>query len=131
VQDLVLWMGDHAEALEFRPDHRRLVYQRSCHLRHAQGVNGVAEAILEKIPGIELLQTPRADLCCGSAGSWSMEWPEMAARRRGEKLDDLLAPGPELILTANPGCELFLDSGDCGVPVRHLAEYLADLVVKR
>lgn len=131
VQDLVLWMDDHTDSLEFRHDARRVVFQRSCHLRHAQGVNGVAEAMLVKIPGIELLETPRADLCCGSAGSWSMEWPEMAARRREEKLNDLLAPGPELILTANPGCELFLDSGDSGVPVRHLAEYLAELVVER
>ena len=129
-QDLVVWLDQHADLLEFRSDPRRVVFQRPCHLRHAQGVNGLAEAILGRIPGIELLETPRADLCCGSAGSWSMEWPEMAARRREEKLGDLLAPGPELILTANPGCELFPDSGDCGIPVRHLAEYLAGLVVK-
>ena len=57
-----------------------------------------------------------------------MEYPDLAGRRRDEKMDDLRVPGPELILTANPGCELFLDGADDRVEVRHLAEYPADLL---
>lgn len=128
--DLVVWLAGRADRLKFRPDPRRVVFQRPCHLRHAQGVDGAAESILARVEGLELLEAPRADLCCGSAGSWSMDYPEMAARRRKEKLDDLLAASPEIMLTANPGCELFLDAAGRGVEIRHLAEYLAALVVE-
>ena len=127
-EDFVVWLHRHRKRIAWRSDTRRIVFQKPCHLRHAQGTDGAAEHILSGINGVELLQTPRADLCCGSAGSWSLEFPELARRRREEKMTDLLGPGPELILTANPGCEMFLDGGPEGVPVRHLAEYLAELL---
>jgi glycolate oxidase iron-sulfur subunit len=127
-EDFVVWVHRNRERFRWRPDLRRVVFQRPCHLRHAQGTDGAAEQVLSGISGVELLETPRADLCCGSAGAWSLEYPELARRRRDEKMADLLAPGPEIILTGNPGCELFLDGGPEGVPVRHLAEYLAELL---
>jgi glycolate oxidase iron-sulfur subunit len=127
-EDFVVWMHRNRDRIEWRSDLRRVVFQRPCHLRHAQGINGAAEEVLCGINGVELLETTRPDLCCGSAGAWSLEFPELARERRGEKMADLLGPGPELILTANPGCELFLDGGPEGVPVRHLAEYLAELL---
>jgi glycolate oxidase iron-sulfur subunit len=131
VEDLVVWLGRNADRLEFRPDARRIVFQKSCHLRHAQGIDGVAETVLARIPGVELLEAPRADLCCGSAGAWSMAFPEMASERRRQKLEDLLSVAPELVLTANPGCELFLDTGAGRVEIRHLAPYLAGLLPDR
>lgn len=127
-EDFVIWVYRNRKKIDWRGDRRRIVFQRPCHLRHAQGVNGVAEELLLGISGVELLDTPRPDLCCGSAGAWSLEYPELAQQRRREKMADLLGPGPELILTANPGCELFLDGGPEGVAVRHLAEYLAGLL---
>lgn len=127
-EDFVVWVHRHRDRIAWRPDSLRVVFQRPCHLRHAQGIDGRAEELLSGISGVEVLSTPRPDLCCGSAGTWSLEHPELAQARRQEKMADLLAPGPELILTANPGCELFLDGGPEGVPVRHLAEYLAGIL---
>ena len=46
VLDLVVWLHERRDQLRFRPDSRRIVFQRSCHLRHAQGISGAAEAIL-------------------------------------------------------------------------------------
>ena len=126
--DLVPWLHARRDRITFRGDDRRIVFQRACHLRHAQGIDGAAEAILEGISGVEVLQAPRADLCCGAAGAWSMEYPDMARQRRDEKMHDLRVPGPDLVLTANPGCELFLDAASGGIPVQHLAEYLASLL---
>ncbi len=124
-QDLVVWLAERADRLQLNPDSRRVVFQRPCHLRHAQKVDGAAEGLLLRVGGVKVLQSPRADLCCGSAGTWSMQYPEMASRRRDEKMADLLVHGPELILTANPGCELFLDGAGGEIEVQHLAEYLA------
>lgn len=127
--DLLEWLDQHREFLAFRPDTRRVAYHPPCHHLHAQGIDGLAERLLGRVRGLELVRHARRDLCCGSAGSWSLLFPELAQQRRTEKLDDLLAPGPDLVLTANPGCELFLDAGlaerDRPPRIEHLACYLA------
>ena len=55
--------------------------------------------------------------------------PELSREVRAEKLERLREVGPELLLTSNPGCEFFLESGLAGqpdaLPVQHLAVYLA------
>ena len=52
-----------------------------------------------------------AHLCCGSAGTYSILQPELAARLRGNKLVALHAGGPDEIATANIGCLTHLASG--------------------
>jgi glycolate oxidase iron-sulfur subunit len=57
-------------------------------------------------------------LCCGSAGTYSILQGEIAGRLREDKLGKLQANGPELIATANIGCQTHLASG-ADVPVVH------------
>lgn len=127
--DLLEWLVREAGSLDFRPDPRRVAYHPPCHHTHAQGIDGLAEGLLARVPGLELLRFPRRELCCGSAGSWSLLFPDLAAERRREKVEDLCSVEPDLVLTANPGCELFLDAGLAlrpGAPrIEHLACYLA------
>ncbi|MGH2699417.1 MAG: (Fe-S)-binding protein, partial [Actinomycetota bacterium] len=84
----------------------RLAYHDACHLAHAQGVRAEPRALLSAIPGIELVEPPEWEICCGSAGIYNLLEPE-AARQLGErKADNLLATGAQAIAAGNPGCTL-------------------------
>ncbi len=128
--DVVEWLDRHSEALRFKADRRRIVYHPPCHHTHAQGIVDEPLRLLARVPDIELLELRDADRCCGSAGAYSMLHPELAEAIRAEKLERLAEGEPDLILTANPGCELFIESGieaaGGSTPIRHLVEYLAE-----
>jgi glycolate oxidase iron-sulfur subunit len=99
---------------------RRLAFHCPCTLQHAQKLGGAVESILRRL-GFDLTAVPDSHLCCGSAGTYSITQPELAERLRSNRLDALESGGPELIVTANIGCQTHLD-GAGRTPVRHWIE---------
>ena len=88
----------------------RVVYHDACHLAHAQGIRVEPRAMLEAIPGLELLEVGReADVCCGSAGIYNLVQPEAAAALGARKAANLLDTGAQAIAAGNPGCAAQLD----------------------
>ncbi len=84
----------------------RVAYHDACHLAHAQGVREQPRRLLRSIPGLELLEPPDWEICCGSAGIYNLVQPG-AARELGErKARNLLDTGAEAVAAANPGCVL-------------------------
>jgi glycolate oxidase iron-sulfur subunit len=84
----------------------RVAFQDSCHLAHAQRIRDEPRALLRSIPGVELLEPAEQELCCGSAGIFNLVQPD-AARDLGErKAANVLATGPDVYASANPGCLL-------------------------
>lgn len=96
--------------LEPRAPRRRITakvaYHDACHLGHAQGVREQPRTVLRTIPGLELVEAPEAELCCGSAGIYNMVQPEPAAELGSRKADNIRGVAPDLLVTANPGCLL-------------------------
>jgi glycolate oxidase iron-sulfur subunit len=88
------------------PIHARVAYHDACHLAHGQGVRAQPRALLQAIPGIELLTPGEADICCGSAGIYNLVQPEPAAQLGARKVRNMAALSPDLIATANPGCTI-------------------------
>ena len=84
----------------------RVVYHDACHLAHGQGVRTQPRALLQAIPGIELLTPAEPEICCGSAGIYNLVQPEPAAQLGARKAQHIAALSPDLIATANPGCTL-------------------------
>ncbi len=82
----------------------RVAYHDACHLAHAQRVTSEPRALLRQIPGVELLEPAEAELCCGSAGTYNLEHPEMARDLGLRKACNLLETGAELIVSGNIGC---------------------------
>jgi glycolate oxidase iron-sulfur subunit len=62
--------------------------------------------LLEQIPGLELLEPPHPEICCGSAGIYNLTHPDSAAELGRQKAEWLLSTGAEAIAAANPGCTL-------------------------
>ncbi|OJU85838.1 MAG: 2-hydroxy-acid oxidase [Solirubrobacterales bacterium 70-9] len=86
------------------PAPRRVAYQDACHLAHAQKVTAAPRRLLAAIDGVELLAPAEAELCCGSAGIYNVERPEVAAELGERKARNLLATGADLIASGNIGC---------------------------
>jgi glycolate oxidase iron-sulfur subunit len=91
-------------------------------LHHGQQINGVVERLLRNA-GYELAAVKDSHLCCGSAGTYSVLQPQMSARLKHDKLAALAAGEPDVIATANVGCQTHL-AADSEVPVVHWIELL-------
>jgi glycolate oxidase iron-sulfur subunit len=95
----------------------RIAFHPPCTLQHGQALRGVTEKVLARA-GFELTPVPDAHLCCGSAGTYSLLQPELSSRLRSNKIAALVSGGPDLILTANIGCQAHLAAG-ADLPVSH------------
>jgi Fe-S oxidoreductase len=80
--------------------------------------------------GAELTSVEDAHLCCGSAGTYSILQPELSEQLKKNKLAALKVGKPEVILSANIGCQIHL-AKDETTPVRHWVEWLDDLIPRR
>jgi glycolate oxidase iron-sulfur subunit len=98
----------------------RIAFQSPCSLQHGQQIRGKVEALLERV-GYELTPIRDAHLCCGSAGTYSLLQPQIAAELRARKLAALGEGAPQAIATANIGCLAHLAAATA-TPVRHWIE---------
>ena len=99
---------------------RRIAFHAPCTLQHGQKLGGTVETLLTRL-GFDLAPVTDAHLCCGSAGTYSVLQPELAGRLLENKLATLEAGSPELIATANIGCQLHLETR-AARPVLHWIE---------
>jgi len=88
----------------------RVAYHDACHLGHAQGVRKQPRAVLRRIPGVEVVDIPEVEICCGSAGIYNLVEPQPAAELGERKARHILSTAPDVIATANPGCLLQINA---------------------
>ena len=98
----------------------RLAFHCPCTLQHAQKLGGVTEELLRRL-GFHLTDVPDGHLCCGSAGTYSVTQPVLSRQLRDNRLNALESGAPQVIATANIGCQNHLD-GAARTPVRHWIE---------
>jgi glycolate oxidase iron-sulfur subunit len=108
----------------------RVAYHDACHLAHAQGVRAQPRALLDSIPGLEIVEVSvERDLCCGSAGIYNLVQPEAAAELGVRKARHLIETGAQAIAAGNPGCAAQLDMHlrELGhrLPIYHPVELLS------
>jgi glycolate oxidase iron-sulfur subunit len=100
----------------------RIAYHGACSLQHGQKLAELPLSLLEQA-GFNILQIPEGHLCCGSAGTYNLLEPELAGQLRERKLKNIARVEPELIVTANVGCMVQLQSGT-SAPFVHTIEML-------
>ena len=101
---------------------RKIAFHPPCTLQHGQKLNGLVEAILKRC-GFELTPITDSHLCCGSAGTYSIFQKKISTQLLENKLASINSGNPELIATANIGCQLHLESA-ADMPVVHWIELL-------
>ncbi len=100
----------------------KVAYQSSCTLQHGQKLSGAVESILQQC-GYTLTPVPDGHLCCGAAGTYTLLQPELSQQLLNNKLNALESGQPDIIATANIGCQMHLDSA-ANIPVNHWIELL-------
>jgi glycolate oxidase iron-sulfur subunit len=99
---------------------KRVAYHPPCTLQHGQQIRGKVEGLLRAL-GVDVQLCADSHLCCGSAGTYSVLQPELAYQLRDNKLANLQATKPDVIVSANIGCQTHLQSGT-DTPVSHWIE---------
>jgi len=109
---------------------KKAIYDQPCHLCHAQQIWEQPIKVIQSVPGVELVNLPESEWCCGSAGIYNITHYDMAMRVLKRKMDHIETTGADILLTANPGCLLQLRYGvnERGLPmeVKHVVELLDD-----
>ena len=106
VQDISEFLDSLAGPLKPKPlpQPMRVAYHDACHLAHAQGVTAAPRRLLAAIPNLTLLEIADGNICCGSAGVYNLEQPEIAVELGQRKAAAILASGAEAIVAGNIGC---------------------------
>jgi len=101
---------------------RKVAFHTPCTLQHAQQLNNLVEPILTRLDFITT-SVPDAHLCCGSAGTYSLTQPVLSRQLGDRKVTALESSRPDIIATANVGCQLHLEAAT-HTPVVHWLELL-------
>lgn len=105
-----------------------VAYHDACHLAHAQGVTDAPRRLLGAVPNLTLVPVSEGEICCGSAGSYNIEQPEIAAQLGQRKAEAILGTGAQAVVTGNIGCMTQIDSHlrrlGKPLPVYHTVELL-------
>jgi glycolate dehydrogenase iron-sulfur subunit len=125
VKDFSEFLSDLGPAAERHPLPLKAAYHDACHLAHAQRITQQPRALLKAIPDLDLVELPDAGTCCGSAGIYNLVQPQTAAELGKRKAESVKSVAPDLVISANPGCALQIQSSlDTQIPVLHIAEVL-------
>jgi glycolate oxidase iron-sulfur subunit len=128
VRDVTEFLASLGLFAPLKPNSSRVTYQDSCHLLHGQKVREAPRALLRAIPGLELVELPYSDICCGSAGVYNITQTEASLELLAEKMKHAASTKATTIVTANPGCLLQMRAGAAlhktGQQVLHVMELL-------
>lgn len=106
-----------------------VAYHDACHLAHAQQVTMPPRRLLAAIPNVTLREIPEGELCCGSAGTYNLEQPEIAQQLGERKALNILTTGAQAVVTGNIGCmtqiQTHLGTQGKALPIWHTMELLA------
>jgi glycolate oxidase iron-sulfur subunit len=88
-----------------------VTYDAPCHLLHAQRVVTPPVELLKAIPGLRFRPLAGAETCCGGAGIYNLQHPQLSAEILSGKLDNIKNTGADVVATANPGCIMQIGAG--------------------
>lgn len=129
VQDVSVFLAELGlETPPALPEPLTLAYHDACHLAHAQRVTAPPRQLLAAIPNVTLVEIPDGELCCGSAGTYNLEQPELAHEIGERKARNILSTGAAAVATGNIGCmtqiQTHLAEQGQPLPVWHTIEVL-------
>jgi L-lactate dehydrogenase complex protein LldE len=110
---------------------RRVTYHDACSGLRELGVKHQPRQLLASVDGVQLMELPGAEICCGFGGTFCIKYPEISDKMVTDKAADIVGTGAEAVLAGDLGCLLNiagkLSRQGCLIEVRHLAEVLAGM----
>lgn len=110
---------------------RKVTYHEACHLRRELGVKSQPRALIESLPGVELVEMAQSEVCCGFGGTFSVKYPEISGAMLQDKIDFAAGSGADVITACDSSCLMHIGGGlqKQGVGVKPL--HLASLIEER
>jgi glycolate oxidase iron-sulfur subunit len=121
-QDISQYLASLELGAPSRPGGLKVAYQAACSLQHGQKIVRQPKELLARA-GYAMRDIAEAHLCCGSAGTYNILQPVIAARLRDRKVANILATGADVIATGNIGCMTQIAPATA-LPVVHTVELL-------
>jgi L-lactate dehydrogenase complex protein LldE len=107
----------------------RVTYHPTCHSLRMLHVGDRPYRLLNNVRGIELVDLPRNDECCGFGGTFSIKNPDVSAAMLADKMESVIESGAEVLCAGDRSCLMHIGGGleriRAGVRTLHLAEILA------
>lgn len=130
VQDVSVFLDtlglDAALALS---DPMIIAYHDACHLAHAQGIRDAPRRLLSAISNVTVVPIAEGEICCGSAGTYNIEQPQIAAQLGQRKAQAIRNTQAQAVVSGNIGCMTQIDSHlrrlGTALPIYHIVEVLA------
>lgn len=123
---LVDVLGTEDVGAEFR---HRVTYHPTCHSLRALGVGDRPRRLLANVAGIDLVDLPDAEVCCGFGGTFALKNPDVSTAMLADKLRAILSSGAEVATAGDASCLMHIAGGlsrlRTGVRTMHLAQILA------
>lgn len=130
IQDVTVFIDAHKEWLPKLGDKGkkiRVTYHDPCHLVKGQKISAQPRNILKSIPGVEYVEMPGANDCCGGGGSFQVEHAEISAKITKRKIDNINSTKAQVVATCCPGCNVTICNhldADKGMKTMHPVELL-------
>jgi L-lactate dehydrogenase complex protein LldE len=107
----------------------RVTYHPTCHSVRMLGVGDRPLRLLRNVRGIDLVELPHSDVCCGFGGTFSIKNPDVSAAMLADKMESVIETGAEVLCAGDRSCLMHIGGGlsriRAGVRTLHLAEILA------
>jgi L-lactate dehydrogenase complex protein LldE len=107
----------------------RVTYHPTCHSLRVLRVGDRPLRLLRAVGGIDLVELPEAEVCCGFGGTFPVKNPDTSAAMLADKMRHVLATRAEVCSAGDSSCLLHIGGGlsrlRAGVRTVHLAEILA------
>jgi L-lactate dehydrogenase complex protein LldE len=113
----------------------RVTYHPTCHSLRMLRVADRPLRLLRAVRGIDLVELPEAEQCCGFGGTFALKNADTSAAMLSDKLRNVLSTGADVLSAGDSSCLMHMGGGlsrlssgtggDAGVRPVHLAEILA------
>ena len=129
VRDVSEFLDDYIAPLALSlPAPLTVAYHDACHLAHAQKVRGAPRRLLAQVQNLTVREVPDGEICCGSAGLYNLEQPDIAASLGAAKAGAIASTGAASVVMGNVGCMVqiatYLERVGTPLPVMHTMQLL-------
>jgi L-lactate dehydrogenase complex protein LldE len=108
----------------------KAVYHDSCAGLRECKIKAEPRALLEKVHGLELLEMPDTETCCGFGGTFAVKFEGISSAMAQQKVNNALAVGAEYIISTDTSClmhlQAYIDKENLKIKTMHLADVLAN-----
>ena len=110
----------------------RVTYHESCHLKRELGVDSQPRSLINALPGVELIEMPQAEVCCGFGGTFSVKYADISAAMLHDKIANIKSANVDAVVAGDMSCLMHVGGGlekqGAGVRAIHIAQLLDERI---